>query len=50
MTMADMADSALAEAATAAEPATIPKAREDVGEDGDNRFQKAISAWRSMWL
>jgi len=44
--MADFADSALAEAAAAAnEPQTEKQGA--LAHDGDNKFQKAISAWRS---
>jgi homeobox protein cut-like len=44
--MADFADSALAEAAAAAnDPQTENQGA--LAHDGDNKFQKAISAWRS---
>jgi homeobox protein cut-like len=42
--MADFADSLVAEA-TSTDPLEHAGA---LGQDGDNKFQKAISAWRSM--
>lgn len=46
--MADFAaETALAEASNA--PSTTDH-NEASGQDGDNKFQKAISAWRSMYL
>jgi homeobox protein cut-like len=51
--MADSADSAFAEGAAStntseSHPATDH--HEATGQEGDNKFQKAISAWRSMIL
>ena len=43
--MADFADSALAE--VAANEIQQTEQHESLGHDGDNKFQKAISAWRS---
>ncbi|KAL2074717.1 hypothetical protein VTL71DRAFT_8496 [Oculimacula yallundae] len=45
--MADLADAALAEAANASPPTDHHGAP---GQDSDNKFQKAISAWRNINL
>lgn len=42
--MADLAEKALAEAANASSASDGPS-----GQDNDNKFQKAISAWRSRY-
>lgn len=42
--MADFAEAAVAEAASTINDHQSP------GQDGDNKFQKAISAWRSRYI
>ena len=47
--MADLAEGTLAEAATPSNPISnvTDGAQGALAQEGDNKFQKAISAWRS---
>ena len=45
--MADFAEAAFREATSTPNPTSSEDRPDASGKDGDNKFQKAISAWRS---